>query len=484
MSQSSAAFQADLQRRLVGFGIAPSSIPWLIKALHPACPIDGVLSGLPDDTAHASARLENRCEMVISTPAGLTTPTWDLAIWRFPGDVCPVKWVSGNAGLITTGPGLATGKCSLETYNPSPDTGYYVSVSPTYQFPTAPDVSTLNPVKGYSSWRTIFASVTAYLTASALNDQGTVFSTVLSRPARPGAFSALTGSLTPPPAGYVAYNDTEFSLPLNEEDATLLDPKIYTAPARDGAYAVHSLSGPTQPYTHRPTAGMTLALTGTPAFLGYIGEGPPAYPADSAFLTSVSTLPNRVGSGFWFGSGQPDPTWYDTAVDNTSCGLMIFRGLAPGASVTLRVIQAMELIATSSGAVRPFVRPPPAPDPKAVEAYYAVRVDLAHSYPAEWNSLGILLSALAGAAARLWPVVRSVGGALLGVAPTIAQGFRDSRAILQDARTGYAAKVGQPQPSMASQQAVVLRPSLAKKGIKSRVPVKVKAKVKKRVGRR
>jgi hypothetical protein len=427
--------------------------------------------------------------MVISTPPGLLTPTWDLAIWRFPGDVCPVKWVSGNAGLSTLGPGLATGKCSLETYTaPNPD-GWYVSVAPVYSYPAAADVTILNPVKGYASWRTIFASVTAYLTASALNDQGTVFSTVLSRPARPSAFGLITATAitTPPTAGYVPVNETSFSLPLNEEDATLLDPKIYTAPARDGAYAVHSLCGPTQPYVRRPNAGMTVAYTGTPPFLGFVSEtGPyPNLAGDGQYLANVSTMPQKPYLPTWFGSGQPDGTWLDTAVDNTSCGLMIFRGLAPGASVTLRVIQAMELIATSSGAVRPFVRPPPAPDPKAIEAYYAVRVDLAHSYPAEWNSLGLLLSALAGAASRLWPVVRSVGSAILGVAPTIVQGVRESRAIMQDARAGYAARVGQPQPTMASQQVVALRPSLVKKAMKSRGPVRAKPKARaKKVGKR
>jgi hypothetical protein len=145
---------------------------------------------------------------------------------------------------------------------------------------------------------------------------------------------------------------------------------------------------------------------------------------------------------------------------------MIFRGLAKEASVTLRVIQAMELLPSNTASIRPFVRPAPRNDPRAIEAYYATRVELAHTYPSEWNSLGILMTALSTAAARLWPSVRAA-------VPHVMAG-------LAAARAEYAARLGQPSADMGSKSVVVVgrnrAPSRPKRVKKVKVTVAAKRK--------
>jgi hypothetical protein len=53
-------------------------------------------------------------------------------------------------------------------------------------------------------------------------------------------------------------------------------------------------------------------------------------------------------------------------------------------------------------------------NPRALEAYYQIMLELPDAYPASANSLATVLSLASGIAGRLWPMVRTGLDALLG----------------------------------------------------------------------
>lgn len=408
-SSLASPYAAEIARRLESVGVEREAMDWLIKCLHPSSVVDS--PGMPDESYANVVRPEYRDQLIIGSPVGLTAPTWDLLVWRQPGDMCPLVWFSGNAGtnFTTTGGGapLSSGTLTLQPLSWQTDYEYPTVVAPTTLVPYAiAQASQLT-----YSWRTQYASLTAYLTASSLNDQGTIFAGQFPSPVQLTGPDSNPTIVNPATNNLALYNRYATSVPFDENSMMLLDPKAYTAPARDGCYQPLRLTGPTQPYvTGSVSLGATFADRQSGAFLVV---------SDYNNRINLPTLPGLLynycgGSGatnystvIAFGANNA-VNQLNTAYDNTHHGVMLFRGLSPAASVTLKLYTGHEIVPRFDSSSRQFTKPPVRSSPAALAAYYAICHEMGTSFPASYNSLGTLLSTVAGVVSRLWPVVSKV----------------------------------------------------------------------------
>jgi hypothetical protein len=436
----SAAFQADIERRLSGFGVEPEALAWVVKALHPAGPLTPV--GLPDSSYVNSVRPEYRTQAIVGSPMTLTTPTWDLCVIRVPGDVCQTYWMSGNSGSdFNTGVGVqANGALPVRQWSFPSTSNYFI----TYPQPNVNYVVMAGALTedGVVAWRTSYSSVTCYLTASALNDQGTVFSTQLARAPSRGICTNNTTITTPPlptaALGGAVVQTWRMQIPLNEEDMLLMDPRAYTAPARDGVYLPIRLTGPVQAFTP--------AISSAPSVSLVTGE----IVSDITDATGSVTVMNQLCPPIW-GVGVANPVtnanFYNSCPDNSYYSVTIFRGLSPAASVTIKSYIGLELEIAPGSILQQFSKVPALYSPRAIEAYLRAIQEMPNCYPSSWNSLGAILSGIATVASKLWPVVQKV-------VPAIGAGIKSAVADYEARSAAESRETKRVQGPLSERQVV------------------------------
>lgn len=409
----------DVTKRLEAHGLDAAGAAWCLKALHPAGATQ--CDGVPDDSYCLGGHFETRGQHVISAPAGLSSAVWDCWIIKTNTDTLPVIWKSGNAGLNLSTTPLELG--AIPAYVPefvsTPLTPVSVGAPSAYNLRTAPDRR--------RAWRTSYASVTAYLTASSLNDGGTVYSAQFPPSLSQTSASLYNGNTQDAVASwYLA------TLPDDEDEMARMNPRYRMTPAREGVYMPTRLCGPDRQFRRRVNTNTVITST------GQLSVGPETVysviePAPG-FVTIDSVVP------------------YSLHADCTAVGVVIFRGLSPQASVTVRSILGNEIEYAPSSASSPFTRVPPRYDPRALEAYYRVCYETADSYPASWNSFGTLLSKVASTAKALWPTFRPLvskipiaGGVLEAIGDELVKKPKKAKASVR--RSELVERIRTPQAS-------------------------------------
>jgi hypothetical protein len=443
----SAAFQTEIEKRLSGFGVEPEALSWVIKALHPTGPMTPV--GLPDSTYVNSVRPEYRTQAIVGSPAGLTAPTWDLCVVRVPGDVCQTYWMSGNSGAnFYSGSGvISNGALPVRQWAFPGTTNFFV----TYPQPNTNYVTLASSLTEDSvvAWRTSYASVTCYLTASALNDQGTVFSSQLARaPSLLGTTNNPSITTPPLPSGAtdgIVVNGWKVNIPLNEEDMLLMDPRAYTAPARDGVYQPIRLTGPVQSFT--PAVSFASRVSLQPTSSGFLVA------EDLIEGTPPVSVVNDLGIAL-YGTGAANPVTnanlYNSPPDNSYYGVTIFRGLSPAAFVTIKSYVGLEFEIAPGSILQQFSKVPALYSPRAIEAYLRAVQEMPNCYPASWNSLGAILAGIASVASKLWPVVQKV-------VPAIGTGIKSAMADYEARSAAEARETKLRRRSRSSARSVVVK---------------------------
>jgi hypothetical protein len=402
----SIAFSDDLARRLSAHGLAPEASKWVLKALHPASAHE--CDGIPDASYVKSVRVEVRGQITVGAPAG-TTGTWCLVVRRSALDVNPIVTYSApepviawNVGSLTIGDFAAPVAVQPFLYNSNEPISAGANIYDTDDF--------------RSNWRTMYSSLTCYMTASALNDSGTVYA---GQTAGVPAVEELAqffddGSLVAP---YVtlSYGAT----PVNPDDMARGNPRYYTAPARDGVYMPFRFFGPIAPMRARETRVGMQASQGSndgPIYLSTVVAGNPltsGNPASQRMLVNAALPVDTNGTGFLGvntfvdGSNGVSKDTCSCFYDNSAEGVVFFTGLSPAATITIKYIVGHEMVVLPTSPVAPFAKIPLPYDPRALEAYYRIVHELPDAYPSSWNSIGILGSALSALASRLWPAVKA-----------------------------------------------------------------------------
>lgn len=403
---------AELERGLADMGVPDHARDWVRKALHPA----GVAKpgvAIPDWSTASTARPEYVVEKVIAPPPDLSEGTWDCCIYTLPGDVSSV--------VIEAGPSLNADFAS-RTGAPSPVTGGYAGMivnqpSVFLDSLTATLIGS-NPVvtkdlRSYTSefrplaWRHTHKSLTVYMTASSLNDQGTVTSGIF--PGLPDkantAYSAFRGSgLTVPGVPHI------FTLPLREEDMLVQNPRCRVSAAREGVYIPHTWSATNMPFV--TPSGATFMVDQTDQYSGFAlpvsgGQARGAYWAVRSSLTGQLQMAAYAATQFGV---VVDPTLgvpvlMDSAFDGMSVSVTIFRGLSPQASLTVKSVVGFEVCVAPQSPIRQFVLPAGLPSDEALRAFAAIIAVSPQVYPSKANVFGAILPLLGKAAALAAPLL-------------------------------------------------------------------------------
>jgi len=420
--------EAQLDSLLLKRGVDSVNVAWLKKCLHPAG--EYVANGVPDLNAEYVVRPEYRVQSVLTGPS--TAMQYDLLLWMPPGDANAFYWAAApspaNFQAAGAPPVGATGGVvpllgMTRVSGPAGQAWFSVATGVVSTF------SQMTNSQQPLGFRTMYRSITAYLTASAIADQGTVFATQLSSRHTVGP-RCVDGSLGD--GTYAGITDyAVFNHPWREDLLVQLTPDPYVAAARAGVYVPSRLEGPAQPFAVGDRFDQ-YAVGTTPAvntrFIESFGSSLagttfPQRPINTAGTyfgqvlgpgsnTNWSFWPNTL----WLGPQAPGgfgATSLDSAFDNVTTSIVIFRNLTGpgtatgGASVTVKVLVGLEVIPTPDSPNITFIRPPMMPSSATMLAYYALVCDLEDAYPASYNSLGTLISEVAGVAKRVWPAIRT-----------------------------------------------------------------------------
>jgi len=416
--------EADIHRHLARFGVSGPGRDWVVRALHPAS--EKKSPGLPDESATFVLRPDFRIAATISPPSG--AQSWDCFVWIPPGDCNALYWATGPSPCDFTGSvppnGAEVGVIQLQT-NP-----VYSDASRTYKTQFGADVNfavTNVPGLRAAGFRHQFKSVTIEQIASAVSDQGQVYAGQFAPIMRavglvvPGGYATdipVPGVDPPISASLIAQHYTTV-VPADEASLSRMNPDFYQAPSREGLYMPLRLSGPTQPFAravaegcvHQPSNGA-----------GYLAEDASEYPIGAlitgitgGLMQSPSTVPWPFACSTSYTTTPAGPQVFlpgrltmDSGYDNLNIGIAIFRGLTGssgggfGASLQVKVIAGLEIAPTPGQGDSVFTERPAPYEPKALEAYYSLCLELKGVYPARYNSFEDILDAIGDVAKKVW----------------------------------------------------------------------------------
>jgi len=407
-----------LHSRLASVGLTLEAREWLIKALHPVATVPD--RAVPDRSTAVVALPTYRESYVVGPPVGVTG-FWDSIMIQAGGDCNLVYWAAGPAGTDFSSPTApafpASGMIGVQQSRwLTPCFGRLISTMASSQF----GVQQLMP----APWRTRARcmSMTTYLTASALNNQGTVYAAqVPSRPI-PTGFVTYPSTLTDPAGFSLAAARYRFSLPMDENTMQLVDPKCYVAPATEGAYCVSRYLGDTYPFSDP-------SIPGTTPFWDYgTGQvGFPNYPGgilqtdlsnqQLPVIPDFTTTYQDAHGGYrhsWVseqcisttgGRVQSVAPPLDSCFTNMTTSVVLWRGLSNQATVTVRAVGGFEVVVLPDSPSRTFVGPPAPYNSQALSLYHEYADVMRSAYPASYNSLGGMIKWMVGAAARVLPTV-------------------------------------------------------------------------------
>jgi hypothetical protein len=413
---------SNLRARLERAGLDPSSSEWLLKALSPATP-SGSGCQVPDTSAVSTATPEFINSFTLSTySAG---HDWDCLILKPPSYPLLALAVCGPTGTDFTVDWVTSG-CTVHVLQVEPGTSSVSDPHSVVMWNTFTGVWTVGallqsllPSTQPIAWRTTARSMTEYLVASDLNNQGTVTSGQYPARAQP----VCTSTYGAPPNSAV-YTVMGFEVPLSEANMTAMNPKVRVAPAKQGVYQPLYNTGPTFQWARghdMPNLVLDWIL-GTTKTLFFAGE-PFVNQPNWAGCTPVILAPSDPTQGtaqtqyigtlgaFPAVAGNP----YSWGLDNGMTGVSLYRGLSQNASLTVKSVLALEVVPAPTSPIRQFTRPAAANDPRALQLYYDLVHDMPHTYPASSNFLSAILSAVSSLLPQVLPHVAGIVQSARGV---------------------------------------------------------------------
>jgi len=412
-----AAVRAKIESALARFGVSHEGRAWLMRALHPAG--DSHSPGLPDPSTQMVLRPEYRVQATIQSPEGASM--WDCLMWSLPGDVNALWYATGPSPCDFSGPVQppnATLGCIRLQDNVDGATGSYIRVgggggdpNPTTTFMTR------IPASLAAASRHQYSSFTVHQIAAAINDQGQVYAAQFAPILRRNQMFSVPGFVSSPDNyPYCAASYTTV-LPTNEVQMSAMAPGYYMGESREGVYVPLKLAGPAQPFGFAQWNGTLEILAGGNQYplnptatqqcgcamqiTSFVPQAVQPWPFSCMYAQGATLVPPIV---------TPSTLTFDTGFDNVNIGVALFRGLTGsangfGAQLQVKTCNGLELIATPQAADRVYAEPPAPYEPRALEAYYALCIELPDAFPASFNSLSSILDAIGSVAKRIWSVV-------------------------------------------------------------------------------
>jgi len=438
-----AALQTAVQA-LKARGFDEASAAWAVKALYPPSAGSPLMPRL---TAVPSVVNDNRSVLIQSAPPSITvSQTWDTMIVVPSNEAFPAFAVTGispvDFGRTTANPGDPTNVFVASTY----PTDTIATVCRTNSFATQNNLTVWPTVRPMST-RNIAKSLTVHMTASALNNGGSL--TVGKIPGNGVPSNAVSWDNTsvgfPAASTSVFWSASNYILPYDEEVLARQCPSVHTGPARDGFFAVNTVNpSEVSDNTGCDIRGKPiLSVSGANAGLG-IGffdpcpdgatEGAPwPFITYRPCFTTTNFSPNPYSFPWWSIPRNQSGALSAGLIgrSDTDTTVAFFRGLSPDATLQLTLHSALQHTVIPNSPLSSMVRRPAMANLRLLEAYSQIAAAMPDALPARYNSLALvapmILNAIRNAlpvAMRVVPKIASAVSAAVPVVRDIVETFR------------------------------------------------------------
>lgn len=403
-----------------------------MKSLYP--PGDQTMIAVPDSAWHPTMRQDSRPSLSFSAHATLpANATWDCMVVMIPGDVTAAYVISAPSGTDFTS-ATPPANSSTQILSTLP-TGVGSALLKNYclQDRAAANGSVTgrelkacaNPLR-VQGFRTTYRGYTMHNTSSSLYDGGSLLAAQFACTSKDTNISFCIRD------GVSRLGmDHRYSVPLTEDAITGMCPGAQIGNAKDGFFMPIRLMGPEQQFAcEQPAIGRCLVPATTPTVgpaSGYVattiaqhislsatpntayGWSAPSMPGWISYYGAVNSENGEGYEPWWCRharelSGKID----DTAFDNCAHGVCIMRGLPYQASFTLQAYVGIEAVLDTSSPFRSMAQATARLDRAAMEAYYAIAASMPFVYPANYNSLALLMPFLSRAVSALAPHIKSL----------------------------------------------------------------------------
>jgi len=346
---------------------------WLEKAIHPPGQAVGQVRGMPDNETYPSTVVEFRNTETVASPN--STDVWNCLFLVQPNAEYPFlywKWASSESDpTIAT---LATNDTTV--------------VNPSYNFDQWDyDVA---------RWRQLYGSATIELNAPAVADQGMVYCAQQRLEQLDSSVYESAGAVGLPQRNAQAIMIE--SLPTQPNVLAQISPKFYKQKATKGAFTVLGMCQPVNRYVVGNSPETSYGSTDQ-----FHSHTPATWTIGNRLVQWENAPARRVNTG----NSQ-----------NLSSSWVLFRGIAPAATLEMKMIHGYEMQASIGSSFALFVEPSAEPDPDAIDAYYRLRHGMADAYPASYNFFGSLL---AGLSSLIPKAIEWLAPAAKAVAPVVGQ---------------------------------------------------------------
>jgi hypothetical protein len=182
-------------------------------------------------------------------------------------------------------------------------------------------------------------------------------------------------------------------LPETTDEVFAKDPHAVRQPARRGVYMPLKFNDPESLFSPLESTGYS-SNNGTSPNI-----------ADNPEMANSPIVLVHNGENTWLRSGDPSDgscqVLTAAGLVNLQTGVVIFNGLSKQASLDVKVVNALEVVADGTSAWTGFMKSAPDSDPGVMRQVHAVQKALPSAHPASANFLGTLLTTIAPTLGRI-----------------------------------------------------------------------------------
>lgn len=425
--------------------------------------------------------MDNRAVITMNAPDEvLASEAWDAMVVVPANEGYPAFVLAGQSPCdfgATTVPATANDRATVITSSPRVlqtvicRNNSYATQSNTTIWPASLPSSTRNTAK----------SLTVHMTASALNNGGSLTVGKVSGEGVPANSVAWDNNAVgfPLPAVGTFWSPSNYILPVDEEALARMCPGVYTGPARDGFFAVNSITpGEVPDNTGCDVRGKPItAVAGATAAngLGFFDPAPDAS-NEGAPWPFISYRPCFTTASFSAATPYSFPWWSipRTQTGGFNAGLIgrsdtdttvaFFRGISHDATLQFTLHSLLQHTLVPSSPFTAMTRRPPAANLKLLEAYSQIAAAMPDALPARYNNLALIAPMILNAIRTALPVV-------LRVAPKIATAVTAAVPVVKDIIDTFRERDGEkPSRTKHKPGRAAVRPRKAATGPKKSKP--------------
>lgn len=400
-----------------GMGLSLAGEEYAVRAISPCDERFEEGRQIPDMATAESAVITGRIITAITGPSG-TGQLWNLLAVTIPvpeiafiyktwqptdtSDISNLPWIVVKHRTVVPGavqiPGVSVGGTQF-AYQPTGGKGTLLTEAEQFR----------QSAKG----------LTFNLNASALNNQGMVLAAQYGEKlAYVSDYEYVWDNAIVPPSGFVVGNLSPIA-PLNVGPVYVLDevpsttdqifqkdPHAVRQNAKLGAYVPLKFNDPVSQFSPVNISALKAVSPTTAA---------PTDPIDSLVPVVIQTpaFASTLQSKQWL--KHPDfastadfvPVVATAGPTNMQCSIVYFEGLSLSASIDVKTVAALEVVATGDSSWAGFMRDSPEEDEMVQKQVHAIQRRLPSAFPSSYNFLGTLLTKVA-------PMLGSFAVSLLG----------------------------------------------------------------------